>query len=189
MGWPKALAGQWPLPASLSFCALQRELNTTLWRCWVCRSYTLVLPFHTYMPCLMFLSHSSPPLLLRYCWFRVGSHSPPVRDEDWLKHSPHPGPPLHWLFTWLWAHPRSCCTNQHQCRPEKILILPKCCFPAVALSWESSGTCCMAPHRQQRAHLGKCWLRGCGFGLQRKAETKVHALHRSYLCLLLISIL
>lgn len=96
--------------------------------------------------------------------------------EAWrlAKHSPQPGSPLHWSFIRPWACPRSCCMNQHQCRPEKWLHSAKALyFPAVALPWESFGTCSIAPHRQQRAHLDKCLWRDCGFGLQRKTGTEV----------------
>lgn len=45
-------------------------------------------------------------------------------------------------------------------------------FPAVALPWESFGTCKVAPHRQQKAHLDKCLWRDHGFSLQRKTGSE-----------------
>lgn len=87
--------------------------------------------------------------------------------------SPQPGSPLHWGFVWPWAHLRSYCMNQHQRRPEKWLHSARALFPALALPWESFGTCSIAPHKQQRGHLDKYLWRDCGFGLQRKTGTEV----------------
>lgn len=136
---------------------------------------------------------SSPAIpLLSFTSLTAGLHSSPVRHEGRLKRSPQPGPPLHWSFVCPWACPRSCCMNQQQHRPEKWLRSAKDLhFPAVALPWESSGTCSMVPHRQQRTLLDKCLWKDWFWSAKenRNWGHMVLALQRSYLCLLLISVL
>lgn len=149
------------------------------------------ITFHRYTSWLTFLSYCSPPVLLSHCW------SPHLSCEVWgLAETQPPS----WPSLALDLH-LALSTSQellHESTPvqtwKKSSFCPSALFSSSGTSlkklWDLQHR--LEPvwrHRQQRAHLDKCCWRDCGFGLQRKAGTKLHALHRSYLCLLLIPFL